>query len=105
MDAPKALLGSVLAILGMTFTLAMPATAQGLLLEKAQQTHPELPAHGLSMADVEAQWGQPISRKEPVGEPPITRWIYPTFTVYFEYDKVIHSVAHSQNNEKTIPTN
>ena len=25
--------------------------------------------------------------------PPIERWEYPSFTVYFEYQKVIHSVA------------
>ena len=29
-------------------------------------------------------------------QPPITRWDYPSFSVYFEHDKVIHAVAKHQ---------
>jgi hypothetical protein len=29
----------------------------------------------------------------PVGQPPIERWEYPGFIVYFEYRNVLHSVA------------
>jgi hypothetical protein len=29
-----------------------------------------------------------------VGDPPISRWVYDHFTVYFEYDKVLHSVVN-----------
>ena len=28
-----------------------------------------------------------------VGQPPITRWDYPHFSVFFEKDRVIHAVA------------
>lgn len=36
----------------------------------------------------------PESRRSPVGDPPIsTRWDYGEFVVFFEYDKVIHSVT------------
>jgi hypothetical protein len=28
-----------------------------------------------------------------VEQPPITRWDYPAFSVYFEHDRVIHAVA------------
>jgi len=35
----------------------------------------------------------PAERHEAVGQPPITRWDYPTFSVYFENDRVIHAVA------------
>ena len=31
-----------------------------------------------------------------VGHPPITRWDYRSFSVYFEYDHVINSVLHHQ---------
>jgi len=31
-----------------------------------------------------------------VGKPPITRWDYREFSVYFEYDHVIDSVRHLQ---------
>jgi hypothetical protein len=45
------------------------------------------------MAAVEAKFGTPEQKIAAVGEPPITRWIYPEFEVFFEYDKVIHSVV------------
>ena len=52
----------------------------------------EGPQRGASMADVEATIGPPTSTVGPVGDPPITVWYYPNFNVYFEYDKVLHSV-------------
>jgi hypothetical protein len=51
------------------------------------------PTRGMSQARVEANFGTPQSRVSPVGDPPITRWEYGTFVVFFEYDKVIHSVT------------
>ncbi|MFT6734278.1 MAG: hypothetical protein ACJAS9_002475 [Polaribacter sp.] len=54
----------------------------------------DIPKLGIDMQRVEAQYGEPSQRLEAVGEPPITRWIYPTFTVFFEDDKVLHSVIH-----------
>lgn len=52
------------------------------------------PRSGLSMAQVENQFGAPGEKMAAVGEPPITRWVYDHYTVYFEYDHVIHSVLH-----------
>jgi hypothetical protein len=54
----------------------------------------ERPTRGATMATVEQQFGAPASKLAPVGEPPITRWVYDGFTVYFERDRVIHAVAH-----------
>jgi hypothetical protein len=51
------------------------------------------PARGLSMAQVERAFGEPSQRYAAVGEPPITRWVYPQFVVYFEHSHVIHAVA------------
>jgi hypothetical protein len=53
------------------------------------------PARGMSMRDVEAKFGAPATRTEAVGQPPITRWDYPAFSVYFERDRVIHAVVHA----------
>jgi hypothetical protein len=53
-----------------------------------------LPGRGMTMEQVEERFGNPAEKIERVGEPPITRWVYGSFTVYFEYDKVIHSVTH-----------
>lgn len=52
------------------------------------------PSHGESMEDVLARYGDPVDRLPAVGQPPITRWNYENFTVYFEYNLVIHSVAN-----------
>jgi hypothetical protein len=51
------------------------------------------PARGMSMNAVEQAYGTPANRQAPVGEPPITRWEYAGFTVYFEHRYVIHSVV------------
>ena len=50
------------------------------------------PTRGMTQASVESKYGAPASVKAPVGDPPITRWEYSEFVVYFEYDKVIHAV-------------
>lgn len=51
------------------------------------------PTNGMTMAAVEAKWGKPQKEHPAVGKPPITRWDYPTFSVYFEYKLVIHAVV------------
>ncbi len=50
------------------------------------------PTRGMTQASVESKFGTPTSRDAEVGEPPISRWEYPGFVVFFEYDRVIHSV-------------
>lgn len=51
------------------------------------------PNRGMSMSAVESRFGQPTSRHNAVGEPPITRWDYPGFSVFFEHQFVIHAVV------------
>ena len=51
------------------------------------------PSRGMTQASVESKYGSPTSVNTPVGEPPITRWEYSDFVVFFEYDKVIHAVV------------
>lgn len=53
-----------------------------------------LPRQGESQQAVEARFGQPETRHPAVGQPPIGRWDYPGFSVYFESGKVIDSVRH-----------
>lgn len=50
------------------------------------------PERGMHMRALEARYGAPTTRYEAVGKPPITRWDYPSFIVYFEGDRVIHAV-------------
>src|SRR5450755_4226011 len=51
------------------------------------------PHRGMTMHAVEAKFGAPQERHGAVGEPPISRWDYPGFTVFFEKDRVIHAVV------------
>lgn len=55
----------------------------------------ERPTLGMSKEQVEKLFGEPASWQDPKGEPPITRWEYQDFVVYFEGDIVIHSVIKS----------
>jgi hypothetical protein len=50
------------------------------------------PLRGITQAQVEAKYGNPVSKKAAVGDPPISSWEYQNFTVYFEHDRVIHAV-------------
>lgn len=60
------------------------------------ETHSSsVPARGMSMQSVEAEFGAPLSRRGPVGEPPIRVWSYTGFRVYFETGRVLHSVRDS----------
>lgn len=62
-------------------------------LDASQATMSSRPSRGTSMTRVEADFGTPALQESAVGEPPITRWEYPGFVVYFEYQFVIHAVA------------
>ena len=53
------------------------------------------PSRGMTMHAVEAKFGAPAARHEAVGEPPISRWDYHGFRVFFEKDRVIHAVVTS----------
>ena len=60
-------------------------------LQQSTVSHPE---RGTTMHQVEAKFGMPAKRYPAVGKPPITRWDYPAFSVYFEFNRVVHSVVH-----------
>ena len=70
-----------------------------LLIERVQQENTSaMPSRGMTMQQVEAQYGAPTSKLDPRGGqkkqwPTINRWSYPTFTVYFEKSRVVDAVA------------
>ena len=51
------------------------------------------PSRGMTAASVESKWGTPNAKIAAVGDPPISRWEYRDFVVFFEYDRVIHAVV------------
>ncbi len=58
-----------------------------------QQTDVVTPTRGMTMDQVAAKFGAPVNKVPAVGKPPISRWEYPGFIVYFEATRVIHSVV------------
>jgi hypothetical protein len=82
-----------LTILGMAIGLMASASADTLDTSGISAGQDgSRPVRGTTQAQVEAKYGSPVSKKAAVGDPPISRWEYPAFTVYFEYDRVIHAV-------------
>lgn len=82
--------------------LALPATADVLLIESintapinSEEGIPR-PTRSMSMDQVTQRFGQPLTAHPSVGEPPITRWDYDKFSVFFEHQYVLDSVVHRQ---------
>jgi hypothetical protein len=85
--------------LTLALALSGPAAADVLLIDSIQAA-PEIhtPRNGLNMEQVRQQFGQPSQEVPAVGEPPISRWEYTGFTVYFEHELVLHSVVQQPTN-------
>lgn len=92
------LLGLSLAQPLLADTLEIPVGAQG-------DSHVALPVRGESRRAVLERFGLPDVEHPSVGQPPITRWDYREFSVYFEYDHVVDAVrAHHPQNPITPST-
>jgi len=65
-------------------TLSVPTADPAAALER--------PKRGSTMSAVQCHFGEPVTRHAAVGQPPITRWDYAGFSVYFENDRVLHAV-------------
>lgn len=75
-------------------TVPAAALAFGLLAAAPATARPiRVPVHLMTMANVRALWGPPLRVLGPVGRPPITRWVYPRFIVYFERTLVLRTVV------------
>lgn len=79
--------------------LAAPAHAEVLKIEDQDPIvvqKGERPTRGMSQQRVLERFGEPRLRHDAVGEPPISRWDYTDFSVYFEHDRVLHAVDFRQ---------
>ncbi|HRH76483.1 MAG TPA: hypothetical protein PK129_03970 [Cellvibrionaceae bacterium] len=68
-----------------------------------QGAHVNMPGKGVSMSQVISRYGEPEHKSGPVGQPPISTWEYPSFTVYFEHEHTIHSVVKHVPQPQTAP--
>jgi hypothetical protein len=91
---------TILAFGCMLALASAPVAADTLLIERVgSEQGMNLPPRGISMAQVEARYGAPQQKLAPVAgpgprsrNPPITRWVYPGFVVYFEHNHVVDAV-------------
>jgi hypothetical protein len=77
---------------------AASAMAETMIIDDQVQVRDstvDKPKRGITMTQVEAKFGAPVAKHDAVGAPPITRWDYPGFAVFFEHDRVIHAVTTS----------
>ncbi|MEO6173376.1 MAG: hypothetical protein ABIP02_09700 [Arenimonas sp.] len=85
------------------------AKADNLLIERVRNEQGvSLPNRGTSMSQVEAQFGAPQQKVAAVGggsrtTPPITRWVYKDFSVYFENTHVVDAVLNKADAYETGP--
>jgi hypothetical protein len=76
--------------------LCPPAAAETIAVENGiavKESDVATPTRGMTMDQVSTKFGAPTSKVPAVGSPPISRWEYPGFVVYFEHEHVIHSVV------------
>ena len=93
--ARAALAASLIACAAFGAATVTPAHAEDVAVPAAAPAkNADRPPNGMHMAAVEAKYGAPASRHDAVGQPPITRWDYPSFSVFFEFNRVVHSVVH-----------
>jgi hypothetical protein len=72
------------------------ATAETIVVDDQVQVRDSgvaKPKRGVTMTQVEAKFGAPVTKHDAVGLPPITRWDYASFSVFFEHDRVIDAVT------------
>ena len=88
----RSMLPSMIIILVLFVSSSLQADVLTIPGHYATERSSILPARGSSMDRVLTEFGEPEQRKDAVGDPPITEWDYGDFKVYFEFDRVLHTV-------------
>ncbi len=91
-----------LVTLSMTTLMSWASEPDDTNIVVKSAAHPTipLPTTGMSMLLVEQKFGTPHHKHASIGRPPITRWDYEKFSVYFEYTHVVHSLQRMNLPEK-----
>lgn len=89
-----------ISILVATFAHIQLSVAEEIRIPVGEQakTQPaiDMPTKGMSKERVRSLYGEPLEEIPGIGQPPITRWKYREFTVYFDSNTVIHCVRSFQ---------
>ena len=94
---------TTLLCLGILSTTTVQADVLRIPISQQGSASIKMPTHGDKQAQVIQQFGEPSKRHASVGQPPISRWDYPGFSVYFEQSTVINSVQIHQPNAPVAP--
>ncbi len=88
---------------------AIPLSSTAFAGNSSSAAVPAHPTRGMTMKQVRQKFGSPRKMLAPTPptalgplKPPIVRWIYPDFIVYFERDRVIHTVL-THPREAPVP--
>jgi outer membrane protein assembly factor BamE (lipoprotein component of BamABCDE complex) len=101
MEHRTALISAILAFgLVSVGSADMVAVDNGIAVKPADVA---TPARGMTMNQVTSKFGAPVNKVAAVGNPPISRWDYTGFVVYFERDYVIHTVATTSSEVAPPP--
>ncbi len=95
MGFQKLRVAAALAVLSGTAAIAGTSRAETIAVDDGiavKESQVAAPARGMTMEEVASKFGAPVAKVPAVGNPPISRWNYPSFVVYFERQHVIHSV-------------
>ena len=90
----------LLTLLALLAFYSTPAISDTLLIDVIQNEPANSaagiprPTYGMSMIQVKETFGSANKEYPAVGIPPITRWNYEKFSVYFEDNTVLHSVIN-----------
>lgn len=91
MKSLKILIPALALFLGSATLQAETVTLKGVGQGKSSVP---MPRSGITKAAVSRSHGAPNMKVAAVGKPPISKWVYAEYTVYFEYDRVVHAVPH-----------
>lgn len=94
------LIAATLALASAPLLLPTTAHAESLRVKVHQEQHYNMPKRGMTMDQVKREYGAPLKVLATRGgsskhQPPIHRWEYSKYIVYFEYSHVIHSVLRT----------
>lgn len=94
------------ALLAVLFCFVSVSWADELVIPVGQQgadkSSIERPKTGMTDKKVEAKFGAPLNRSTPIGKPPISKWEYSEYWVYFEGDRVINTVLKPMASEADV---
>ncbi|MEZ0123756.1 MAG: hypothetical protein AB9Q22_11695 [Candidatus Reddybacter sp.] len=96
-------MGKLFAIILTTAFIAQASFAEVIKVpvgtQAASKQDMVMPRNGQTRDSVQEQFGAPEAMNDAVGEPPISSWQYRDYMVYFEYERVLHSVLkHTAQN-------